>query len=129
MAVRAVVAAALAISGWIHLELAGSFDAIGTTVTLGALFRAQGVVALLVAGWLLVRRRGTAPVLAALLVATASAAAVVLSVYVRLPAIGPFPEIYEPVWYAEKWASAGTAVLAALGAAVMLVRHRHRQVP
>lgn len=123
------VAASLAASGWIHLDLAGSFDAIGTTVTLGALFRAQGAVALLVALWLLVQRRSAAPAVAALVVGLGSAAAVVLSVYVRIPAIGPLPELYEPVWYPEKWASAVTAVLAAVGAAVLLARRRRGTLP
>ena len=129
LAVRLVVALALVVSGLIHLDLAGTFDAIGSTITLGGLFRMQGVVALLVAAWLLVQRRASLPVLAALAVGAASALAVILSVYVRIPAIGPFPEIYEPVWYAEKWASAGTALLAALGAAVLLRRERSGSVP
>ena len=128
LAVRIVVALALAVSGWIHLDLADTFDAIGSTITLGALFRVQGVLALLVAGWLLVRRRDRAPLVAALLVGAASAAAVVLSVYVRVPAIGPFPELHEPVWYAEKVASAGTALLAAAGAAALLARARRGRV-
>jgi MYXO-CTERM domain-containing protein len=127
--VRVLVAVALAVSGWIHLDLAASFDAMGRTVTLGALFRAQGGVAFAAAAWLLLARRSALPVLAALLVGLASLAAIVLSFYVRLPAIGPFPEIYEPVWYGEKSASAVTAGLAAAGAAALLAMRRRRGLP
>ena len=126
---RVVVALALAVSGWIHLDLAESYDGIGDQISVGMLFRAQGIVALLVAGWLLVRRRDRLPLLAALAVGVASAAAVILSVYVRLPAVGPFPELYEPVWYDRKTASAVTATIAALGAVVLLAVQRRRQVP
>jgi len=129
LVVRVLVAGALAVSGWIHLDLAATFDAIGSTITLGALFRVQGVAALLVAAWLLVQRRSAWPELSALALGAASAAAVVLSVYVRLPAIGPFPEVYEPVWYEEKVASAVTAAVAAAGAAALLVRRRRGAVP
>jgi hypothetical protein len=126
---RLLVAVALAVTGAVHLDLASSYDGLGDTVTVGALFRAQGAVALLVAGWLVVRRRDRLPLLAALLVGAASTAAVVLSVYVRVPALGPLPELYEPVWYAEKNASALASALAALGAAALLGRSRSGQVP
>jgi hypothetical protein len=59
-----------------------------------------------VAGWLLLRRRDRLPLVAALAVGLASTAAVVLSVYVRVPALGPLPELYEPVWYRDKAVSA-----------------------
>ena len=129
LVVRLLIVAALAVSGWIHLDLADTFDAIGETITLGDLFRAQGVAALLVAGWLVVDRRSARPVVAALLLGVASAAAVVLSVYVRLPAIGPLPEVYEPVWYAEKVTSAITAGVAAAGAAALLAVRRRAALP
>lgn len=127
--VRVLVAAALAVSGWLHLDLADIFDVVGEQITLGALFRAQGVAALLVAIWLLVARRSWLPELAALLVGLPSAVAVVLSVYVRVPAIGPLPEVYEPIWYAEKVASAITAGLAAAGAAGLLAVRRRAAFP
>lgn len=122
--VRVVVAAALVVTGAIHLDLAGSYDRVGDVLTVGALFRGQGVLALLVAGWLLLRRRDRLPVVAALLLALASTTAVVLSVYVRVPALGPLPELYEPVWYAPKAVSAAASAVAGLLAAVLLGRRR-----
>lgn len=126
--VRAVVAVALAVSGYLHLDLADVFDGVGEQVTLGTLFRVQGGAALLVAAWLLPARGSWLPELAALLVGLASAVAVVLSVYVRIPPLGPLPEIYEPIWYAEKTASAVTAALAAAGAAALLAARRRTRL-
>jgi len=107
----------------VHLDLAPTYDGIGDQLTVGDLFRAQGVVSLLAAAAvLLVRRQVT--LLLAVAVAVASTTAVVSSVYVRLPAVGPLPELYEPVWYADKTVSAVcTAVAAAVGA-VLLGRRR-----
>jgi hypothetical protein len=126
---RLLVALGLVVSGVVHLDLAESYDGIGDAVTVGALFRAQGVTALVVAAWLLLRRRDRLPLAVALVIGLASAVAVVLSVYVRVPAIGPLPELYEPVWYRDKAASAVAAGVAAAGAAVLLGAGRRRQVP
>ena len=126
---RFVVALALAVSGAIHLDLADSYAGIGEQITVGRLFRAQGFVALLVAAWLLVRRTERAALIAALLVGVGSFLAVVLSVYVRFPAFGPFPELYEPVWYDRKVWSAVAAGLAAGVAAGLLGRSRSRPLP
>lgn len=127
--VRLLLAAALAVTGGVHLELAGSYDRVGEQVTVGTLFRVQGVLALLAAGWLLVRRRARLPLAVALWLAAASTAAVVLSVYVRVPALGPLPELYEPVWYTRKSASALASGLAVLLAAALLGRDRPRSLP
>lgn len=110
------VLAAVALLGtaYIHADLAGNFDAIGDQVTEGALFRAQAAAAAVAALWLLIRPTRLAWWLA-LAVSAASLAAVVGSVYVEVPAIGPLPKLYEPVWYAEKGYAA-----AAAGAALVL---------
>ena len=119
---RGVVAAGLAVSAYVHLDLASTYDGIGEQVTVGDLFRAQGVVAVLAAVAVLVLRRRVA-IWLAVAVALASTAAVVSSVYVRVPAVGPLPELYEPVWYADKTVSAlGTAIAAVVGA--VLLRRR-----
>lgn len=122
---RGLVAAGLAVSAAVHLNLAATYDGIGEQLTVGDLFRAQGVVGLLaaVAVALLATRLA---VLAGVLVALASTAAVVASVYVRIPAIGPLPELYEPVWYAAKAQSAAATAVAAVVGVALLVR---RPVP
>jgi len=122
---RVVVAAGLAYDTYVHLNLAEGFDVVrGSGLSQGDLFRVEaglaGLAALLI---LLVPRR---PVyLVAFLVAAGGVAAVVLYRYVDVGAIGPIPSMYEPIWYAEKTASAvaeGVAALAALVAAVVPAR-------
>ena len=111
-----LAAAALLGTAYIHADLAGNFDAIGDQVTEGALFRAQAAAAAVAALALLIRPTRLAWWLA-LAVSAASLAAVVGSVYVEVPAIGPFPRLYEPVWYAEKQyaaAAAGVALVLAI---------------
>lgn len=125
LVVRLLAAAGLAVSAYVHLDLARTYDGIGAQLTVGDLFRAQGVAAALAAvAVLLVRRRVV--LLLALLVALASTAAVVGSVYVRIPPLGALPELYEPVWYTAKTVSAlGTAAAAVL-TLLLLLPYRRR---
>ena len=109
-------AAALLATAWIHLDLSSGYDAIGTQVTQGDLFRAQAAVAAAAALWLLVRPTRLGWWFAAA-VAAGSLLAVVGTVYVDVPALGPLPHLHEPVWYAEKAqaaVAAGVALLLAL---------------
>ena len=118
-----VVAAGLATSAALHLDLADTYDGVGEQLTVGDLFRVQGVVGLLAALAVLVTRRRLA-LLIAVLVAAASTAAVVTSVYVRVPPIGPLPELHEPVWYTEKAVSAAATAVAFLVGSAALLRRR-----
>ena len=123
-AVRLLTAVALAVSAWVHLDLSSSPYYAGGQLTLGALFLGQAVVAAVVALWVLARP-SRAAYAAAAGVAAASSAALVLSTYVRLPQVGPFPVLYEPVWYADKVVAAvaaGVALLAALAGLARRVR-------
>ena len=122
--VRLVAAAALLVVAGVHLDLAAGYALIGEQVTLGDLFRVQAGVAGLVALAVLVRPARVVW-LAAAAVGFASLLAVVATVYVAVPAIGPLPRIFEPVWYAEKVVAAvaaGAAVLAALTGLLLAVR-------
>ena len=105
-AVLAVVTAlGLLYDAKVHLHLAGNYDAIGSTVTQGWLFRIEAVVAIAVALALLASDRW--PVWAAAgLTGLAGVGAVLLYRYVDVGAIGPIPNMYEPVWFAEKLRSA-----------------------
>jgi uncharacterized membrane protein YozB (DUF420 family) len=126
-------AAALIVDAVVHLRDAHFYDgAAGGWVTEGQLFRAQAAVALLVAGWLLLRRR---PVswLTALLVAASAFAAVLLYRYVNVGQLGPLPRMYEPSWDApgklpSAYAEGTGAVLAALGL-LLAIRSNRRQDP
>lgn len=116
----APAAAALLVSAWVHADLADPPWYAAGQVTLAGLFVAQAVVAALVALWLLVRP-GRVALVAAVVVGLASWAALVGSVYVRVPSIGPLPVLYEPFWYGAKVVAAVAAAVAASGAAAALV--------
>lgn len=114
-----LAAAALAVSAYVHADLGDAPYAADGQVTLSGLFVAQAAVAAFVALWVLVRPSGLSW-LAVLAVGGASLLALVLSVYVRIPSIGPFPVLYEPLWYADKVVAAVATGTAAVVGAVAL---------
>lgn len=119
---RVVVAAALAVEALIHLRLAPGYqqsapDGIGA----GNLFRLQAATAIVAAVWVLARGSWMA-FMAAAVTALGAVAAVVLYRYVDVPAFGPIPAMFEPVWFFEKTLSALAAALALVLAAMALAR-------
>lgn len=104
--VLAVLAAAgLGFDAYVHLHLAGQYDAIGDTITQGALFRVEAVAAILAAVLVLLVDNRLAWLFAGG-VGLAGVVAVVLYRYVDVPAIGPIPAMYEPAWFRLKTLSA-----------------------
>lgn len=125
VAVRLVGVVLLAMSAGTHLHLAPLYN-IGPPITTGQLFVAQGVLTALIALWLLVRNSVAAWLVATVLMA-ASLAAVLASVRLSIPAFGPFPSLYEPIWFPEKVLSAlaeGSFVALSLARAAVLRRRR-----
>lgn len=120
---RLLAIAGLAVEAYVHLDLAGRYDTVGDTVTQGQLFRAVGIAAAVAALALLVTRRRPVWAFAAL-VAALSLGPVLLYRYVDVGSLGPLPSMYEPVWYAEKTASAVAEGVALLAALVGLARAR-----
>jgi hypothetical protein len=121
---RLLVAAALVVDAVVHFDLASGYQ-LGAPGGIGEgnLFRLEGAVAILVALYVLVR--GSRPAYAAGVVVAGSAfIAVLLYRYVDIPAIGPLPSMYEPVWFFEKTLSAVAEGLGAVLAAVGYVRQR-----
>ena len=96
IALRVLAAAALGISSYVHLHVAHLYS-YGSTITGTDIFRAQGIVAALVAVVLLVTGNRWVWVLAAL-VGLASFAAVMTYRYVDVGAIGPIPNMYDATW-------------------------------
>ncbi|WP_433176841.1 hypothetical protein [Actinoallomurus sp. CA-150999] len=124
---RLLVVAGLAVDAIIHIHLAGDMGSRGSGLTEGTLFWIQGVVAALVAVLVLIRaNRLTYGI--AFLVAGSALGAVLLYRYVDVGSLGPLPDMYEPVWYAEKVATtvaeAVATVAAALGLWHVSVRER-----
>ena len=128
-AIRLLGTACLAISAYTHLHLAPVYD-FGPPITLGQLFVAQGVISGVLGLWLLVRNDRLAWLLAGALM-VASAAAVLVSARAQIPAFGPLPGIYEPVWYPEKVVSAVSEVffLVVLMARFILGQRPRRKTP
>jgi hypothetical protein len=98
--IRLAVVAGLGVDAYVHFHLAGDTGQSGT-ISESTLFWVQGVVAVVVAVLVLVRPRPV-PYLIAFLVAASALGAVLLYRYADLGAIGPLPDMYEPVWYTEK---------------------------
>lgn len=122
LVLRVVVAAGLVVDAVVHLRLAPGYQlADPAGIGGGNLFRVEAVVALAVAAYVLLRGSRLSFLIAAL-VGLSALAAVVVTRYVEVPALGPIPSMYEPVWFFQKSLSAvaeGVAgCLAVLAAAV-----------
>jgi predicted acyltransferase len=118
---RVATAAGLAIDAYVHFDLATTYAESGGAINEGVLFRAEAVVAVLAAVAVIVSGRLTA-LLAGLVVAGSALTVMLVSRYVYIGPIGPFPSLYDPVWYPEKLLAAfaeGAATAAALTGVVV----------
>jgi hypothetical protein len=118
-----IAAAGLAIDAYVHFHLASGYSGVKSSVLSEAdLFRAEATVAAIAAVAVLLRpRRYTAAL--AFVVAAAGTAAVLVYTYVNIGAFGPFPNMYEPLWYGEKTLSVmaeGIGAVAALALFALL---------
>lgn len=120
--IRAVVVAGLAIDAYVHLDLASSYAEAGGTINEAVLFRAEAVVALLAAVAIAVTGRRAA-YLAGLAVGASALIVMLVSRYVDIGPLGPFPDLYDPVWFPEKLLAAfaeGAASVMALAGAIII---------
>lgn len=122
-ALRVGVAAALVVSAVIHVQLAPGYQqAAPGGIGQGTLFLVQAGAAAVAAVFVLLRGSRMA-FAAAAVVALSSLAAVILYRYVQVPAIGPLPSMYEPVWYTAKTitaiAEAAAGAMAVAGYALL----------
>ncbi|WP_185261440.1 hypothetical protein [Pseudarthrobacter sp. NBSH8] len=114
---RGFVAAALLISAVVHVQLAPGYQqAAPGGLGQGTLFLVQAGASVAAAAFVLLKG-SPAAFAAAAVVGFSSLAAVILYRYVQVPALGPLPAMYEPVWYAAKVLTA-VAEAAAGGLAV-----------
>jgi hypothetical protein len=125
LTLRMLTAAALVVDAVVHYRLAGtySFAGSGGSLNEGTLFRAEAVIALIAAALVLVLGTRVAYVVA-FVVSVSAFGAVMLYRYVDVPAIGPIPSMYEPIWYTQKTLSAIAEALGSLLAAAGLVHQR-----
>ncbi|WP_307857121.1 hypothetical protein [Pseudarthrobacter albicanus] len=132
VALRVFTAVALFIDAGVHVHLAPGYQA-GNSAGIGQgnLFLLESAAAVLVALYVLVRG-SRAAYAAAFIVAVSAFAAVVLYRYVNIPAFGPFPAMYDPVWFFEKSlsavAEAAGAILAGIGFARAGARRPVRRI-
>ena len=122
------VAASLAVDAYVHLHDAGFYDLVRSNVLSEAtLFRVQAAIAVAAAVVVLIWPRPLSWA-ASLTVAGTAFSAVMVYTYVRIGALGPLPNMFEPTWalpgkLVSAWAEgAGTA--ASLVGLVLAVRHR-----
>ena len=118
---RLLTAAGLVVDGIVHLNYADRYDPVGSTISQGDIFRIEASVALLIALLLVVAPWRKVTFGAAFLVAASAFAGVMLYRYVNVGAIGPIPNMYEPIWFGQKTLSAYAEAAAAVVAAVGLV--------
>lgn len=124
---RVLIAAALVVTAVIHLQLAPGYQQVPHAgIGQGTLFRVQAVASIVAALYVLVRGTRSAYLIAAVM-ALSVLAAVLITRYVPVPAIGPLPSMYEPVWYPAKTLSAvAEAIAAALACVAYLFLSRAR---
>ena len=121
LVVRGLVALALLVDAVVHLHLAPGYQLSAPSgIGAGNLFRLEAAVALAAAVLVLVRGNRTSYA-AAFLVGLSALGAVLLYRYVNVPALGPLPAMYEPLWSTEKILSAVAEAFAAVLAAAMLI--------
>ena len=115
-----IVLAGLGIDAYVHFDLASTYAVVkSSTLSQADLFRAEAVLAVIAGVALLVRpRRYTAAF--AFLVSAGGTAAVLLYRYVDVGALGPLPNMYEPVWYSKKTLSVWAEGIAAVSALALL---------
>lgn len=120
---RLLTAAGLAIDAYVHADLAGN-----EIHTEGVLFGLEAGVSSLAALILVITGMRLAYVFA-FLIAISALSAIMVYRYVDIGAIGPIPNMYEPIWFQEKAVAAiaeGTALVTA--AAGALIPHSGRRL-
>ncbi len=127
--VRVLVVAGLAIDVYVHVHLAHSYSlASSAGIGEGNLFRIEATLALVALLLVLFRPSVSSYALAAL-VALGGTGAVLLYRYVDVPAIGPIPSMYEPIWFFEKTLSVVAETIAGIAALVGVFLSRDRRSP
>lgn len=117
----AIAVVGLAIDAFVHFHLASSYAGVkSATVSQASLFLVEGTLAA-VAGLALLLRPRRATAAFAFLVSAGGVAAVLLYRYVDVGALGPLPNMYEPIWFAEKTLSLWAEAAAALASLVLVV--------
>lgn len=107
---RIAAAVGLVVDAVVHARLAAQYDLVSATLSQGTLFRVEAAAAALAALLVLVWRQPVGD-LFAWTTAAVGVVAILVYRYHDVGAFGPFPDMYEPIWSADKvWALAGQAL-------------------
>ena len=117
-----VTVAGLVIDAYVHFDLAHQYSFNDADISQGALFRIEAIAAVVAGLAIIAVPRWYAAALAAL-VTGGGAAAVLLYRYHDVGAFGPFPDMYEPIWYPEKTLSFWAELIAFVSALALLALH------
>jgi hypothetical protein len=104
-AVRVIAVAGLGTDAYVHLDLASTYSEAQAPVNEGILFRAEAVLALVTALALILGARRPSFLLC-FAVSASALTLMLVSRYVDLGPVGPFPDLYDPAWFPEKLAAA-----------------------
>jgi hypothetical protein len=108
-AARLITVAGLGIDAYVHLDLAPTYSEAAAPISEGVLFRAEAALALL-AALALILSASRRSLMASFAVSASALTLMLVSRYADLGPLGPFPDLYDPVWFAEKlWAAFGEA--------------------
>lgn len=118
----------LGVDAYVHLHIASSYRLVRTNeLSQTDLFRLESGLAILAGVWLVLRpSRLSAAV--AFLVAAGGVAAVTFYYYVDPGQLGPIPDMYEPVWYADKTRSLQGEALASVTSLLLVAVYWRRSV-
>jgi hypothetical protein len=118
-----VTVAGLAIDAYVHLALARTYDPVSASISQGWLFRLEAAAAIVAAVLLLIRPNRLTAGFAAI-VAGSGLIAVLLFRYVDVGALGPFPNMYEPLWYTKKVVTTIAQAVATVTALILVLQLR-----
>ncbi|MGW3045481.1 hypothetical protein ACWC9T_36885 [Kitasatospora sp. NPDC001159] len=127
LVLRLLAAAGLAVDAVVHARLADQYDAVGDSITQGTLFRAEAAAASLAVVLVLLWRRRSGD-LFAWAVAASGLGALLLYRYVDVGALGPLPNMHEPVWFGDKTLAAWAEGVATAALTVLLLGSRRRRI-
>lgn len=126
---RAIAFVGLAIDAWVHFALASGFAANAADINEGTLFRIEASVAIAAAILIVLVRRWITDVFA-FLVSLSGFGVLMVYRYIDVGAFGPFPDLYEPLWYTKKILAAVFEGITALVTLVLVLTpngHRPRR--
>ncbi|MBO8185323.1 hypothetical protein [Streptomyces spirodelae] len=122
---RALSAGGLGVNAYLHATLADQYDAVSAGISQGDLFRIEAGVAALAALLVAVWWR-TASDAFAWLVSAGGLALLLIYTYVDVGKLGPFPDMYEPVWYDDKRLAVVAQAVTLVMSTFLLISHTRR---